>query len=65
MYTRLVTWLSAPGQAHRLARVVFVLTLPALWSPLACDDFGIAARLASDPLSAYAFTPRDHEAARR
>jgi hypothetical protein len=61
LYARPTRWLSAPRLAGRMAVAVLVASLPSLATPLACDDFGIAARVGHDPLSAYAFTPPDHE----
>ena len=58
-YERFVRLVSHPNAALGIAAQAFVMSLPAIATGLAADDFDLAFAVTQDPLSAYAFQSRD------
>jgi hypothetical protein len=58
-YERYIQLLSRPRAAFGVAALAFVMSLPAIAVGLTADDFDLALAVTKDPLSAYAFQPRD------
>lgn len=58
-YERFVGLLSQPRATVGIAALAFVMSLPAIAIGLTADDYDLAFAVMRDPLSAYAFLPRD------
>lgn len=58
-HERLVRLVSKPRAALAIAALAVLMSLPALTVGLAGDDFDLALAVTRDPLSGYAFLPRD------
>lgn len=61
MLSSVSAWLSGPRAGRQLALIVFLVSLPAIRLGMIGDDYDLAAAVAQDPLSAYAFWPADPE----
>jgi len=59
LYPRLRRWLELPRSRLYVACLSLLLSLPSLTIGLQADDYGIAARVHSDPFGAFRFDPPD------